>query len=316
MTNSIVTALISFFVTVAIAPFAIKYLIKLKFGQEIREIGPEWHSKKRGTPTMGGVVFILAVLIATAVNYKLFSPKLLLMLVGSVAFGIIGFIDDYIKVVLKRNLGLTAKQKSFLQVLVAAVVLVIGLNYGIISTKIFIPFFRFYADLGWFYIPLALFVMVGVVNSVNLTDGIDGLATSVTIVVMIFFGCILVDQPSLSVFVNAVLGGLIGFLLFNKNPAKVFMGDTGSLFLGGAVALMSIICENPLILILVGFVYFAETLSVIIQVTSFKLTGKRVFKMTPIHHHFEMCGWKEKKIVLVFSAATAILVIISLFGVL
>ena len=316
MTNNILTALISFIVTVAVSPIAIKYLTKLKFGQEIREIGPEWHNKKRGTPTMGGIVVIFSVLVATAFNYKLLSPKLLLVLVSSVSFGIIGFIDDYIKVVLKRNLGLTAKQKSFLQVLVAAVVLVTGLNYGIISTNIFIPFLKIYKDLGWFYIPVALFVIVGVVNSVNLTDGIDGLATSVTIVVMIFFGCILVDNPSLSVFVNAILGGLIGFLLFNKNPAKVFMGDTGSLFLGGAVAMLAIICENPLILVLAGFVYFAETLSVIIQVTSFKLTGKRVFKMTPIHHHFEMCGWNEKKIVLAFSVVTALLSVVSILGVL
>ena len=314
MADSIVTILISFIAAVLIAPPAIKFLHKLKFGQEIREIGPSWHKKKSGTPTMGGIIFIAAALIAVLAHFKMFNTKFTLVLVGSLLFGAVGFVDDFIKVVMKRNLGLTSAQKFSMQLLVAIAFVLVGMHYGILSTKIFIPFAKTYAELGWLYIPFAVFVILGTVNSVNLTDGIDGLAASVTIIVMIFFGCTVYKTP-LGIFANAVIGGLLGFLLFNKNPAKVFMGDTGSLFLGGAVAALAVVSENPLILISAGFIYFAETLSVIIQVTSFRLTGKRVFKMSPIHHHFEMCGSNEKKIVLTFSAVTAVLCIISAFGI-
>jgi len=311
MIAKILTILISFIVAVIISPFMIKFLRRVKFGQEIREIGPSWHSKKRGTPTMGGIIFIIAVAVALAINYKSFSPSLAIVAAGALGFGVIGFIDDFIKVVMKRNLGLTSLQKFSMQLLVTIAVILVGLHYGVVSTKIYIPFVKVYADMGWLYIPFAIFVVLGTVNSVNLTDGIDGLATSVTIVVMLFFGVIFAAKADISAFVDALIGGLFGFLLFNKNPAKVFMGDTGSLFLGGAVAGLAIISENPLILVLVGFVYFAETLSVILQVASFKLTGKRIFKMSPIHHHFEMSGWNEKKIVLVFTTVTVTLAVIS-----
>lgn len=314
MFNSFLTLLIGFAAALVIAPPAIKFLHKLKFGQEIREIGPSWHKKKSGTPTMGGIIFIIALLIAAAVNFRTVNSKYMLVLVSSLLFGAIGFIDDFIKVVMKRNLGLTSAQKFSMQLLAAVVFVLVGMHYGILPTKIFIPFAKVYAELGWLYIPFALFVVLGTVNSVNLTDGIDGLATSVTIIVMLFFSIALKDTP-LTSFIYGLIGGLLGFLVFNKNPAKVFMGDTGSLFLGGAVAALAMVSENPLILILVGFIYFAETLSVIIQVASFKLTGKRVFKMSPIHHHFEMCGWNEKKIVLTFSAVTLVLCIVSLFGI-
>ena len=306
MFNSFLTLLIGFAAALVIAPPAIKFLHKLKFGQEIREIGPSWHKKKSGTPTMGGIIFIIALLIAAAVNFRTVNSKYMLVLISSLLFGAIGFIDDFIKV--KRNLGLTSAQKFSMQLLVAVVFVLVGMHYGILPTKIFIPFAKVYAELGWLYIPFALFVVLGTVNSVNLTDGIDGLATSVTIIVMLFFSIALKDTP-LTSFIYGLIGGLLGFLVFNKNPAKVFMGDTGSLFLGGAVAALAMVSENPLILILVGFIYFAETLSVIIQVTSFKLTGKRVFKMSPIHHHFELGGWKETKIVKRFFAASCLLCI-------
>ena len=263
---------------------------------------------------MGGIIFIIALLIAAAVNFRTVNSKYMLVLISSLLFGAIGFIDDFIKVVMKRNLGLTSAQKFSMQLLVAVVFVLVGMHYGILPTKIFIPFAKIYAELGWLYIPFALFVVLGTVNSVNLTDGIDGLATSVTIIVMLFFSIALKDTP-LTSFIYGLIGGLFGILVFNKKPGKGFHGRHRFAFLGGAVAALAMVSENPLILILVGFIYFAETLSVIIQVTSFKLTGKRVFKMSPIHHHFEMCGWNEKKIVLTFSAVTLVLCIISLFGI-
>lgn len=312
MIFNIITLLISFVVAVLIAPATIKFLIKVKFGQEIREIGPSWHNSKRGTPTMGGFIFIISALVAVLVSFKNINPQLILIIASTYAFGAIGFLDDFIKVVMKRNLGLKSWQKFSLQLLVSLVMVLVGLYYGIISTNVYIPFVKLSVDFGWVYIPFALFVVIGTVNSVNLTDGIDGLATSVTIAVMVFFAG-LFNGFGFELFIYALIGALIGFLLFNKNPAKVFMGDTGSLFLGGAVAGIAVVSGNPIILVLLGFVYFAETLSVILQVASFKLTGKRIFKMSPIHHHFEMCNWNEKKIVFVFTLVTVIMGIISLF---
>ncbi len=298
----------------------IPVLRRLKFGQEIREEGPKWHAKKSGTPTMGGLIFIIAAIVMCAVCYTIgvlagidvpAGSEILMLLAVSVAFGVIGFIDDYIKVILKRNLGLTAKQKFLLQ-LVASVAFMCWAVYGEgISTVVKIPFTGIEADFGMFFIPFAVFVILGTVNSVNLTDGLDGLATSITIIVALFFvlfaqfGAFPNDAAAL--FAAILAGGLIGFLFYNKYPAKVFMGDTGSLFLGGAVCSMAILMEQPLALLIVGLVYVVETLSVILQVISFKTTGKRLFKMSPIHHHFEMCGWSERKIVAVFTSVTAVL---------
>ncbi len=298
----------------------IPVLHRLKFGQEIREEGPKWHAKKSGTPTMGGIIFIAAVVFMVAVAYLLAmqgvidvaaGAEMLMLLVISLVFGIIGFIDDYIKVILKRNLGLTARQK-FLMQLVAAIAFVCWAVYGEnISTAVKIPFTTFALDLGFWFIPFATVVILATVNSVNLTDGLDGLATCITIVVALFFMLFAefgaFPNSAVSLFAAILCGGLLGFLIYNRYPARVFMGDTGSLFLGGAVCGMAIILEQPLALLIVGLVYVVESLSVILQVASFKLTGKRIFKMSPIHHHFEMCGWSEKKIVIVFTLVTAIL---------
>jgi len=318
----------------------IPLLRALKAGQSIRQIGPNWHNSKAGTPTIGGVIFIFAILIATVIvgfvsGFATFDSRFWAIIICSLAFGVIGFIDDFIKVVLKRNLGLRARHKFILQFVVALGFAIWIVMSGVIDTEIFIPFMPAYVtestifitpsplwmfigtlDLGVMFIPFTVFVMIGMANSVNLTDGLDGLATSVTIIISLFFAFaahMFFNGPILS-FIAALIGGLLGFLLFNKFPAKVFMGDTGSLFLGGAVASVAILLRMPLFLIIVGFVYMAETLSVIIQVFSFKLTGKRVFKMSPIHHHFEMSGWSERRVVIVFSLVTAVLCVIGWLG--
>ncbi len=314
MKQIILSAAISLLIGLVLTPLLIPFLRRLKFGQSIREEGPSWHQKKSGTPTMGGIAFIVSSLLAsllvmfleTGVLYELLIP-----LLTALAYGAVGFWDDFIKVVKKRNLGLSAKQKFLAQFLVA-VVSTLSLNYlGYVNGELAIPFMETTVDIGLWMIPLTILVQLSVVNSVNLTDGLDGLATSVTIIVSLFFLiCSYLLQNIIGIFAAAVVGGCLAFLVFNAHPAKVFMGDTGSLFLGGAVAVMASILKMPLILIIVGGVYLIETLSVILQVTSFKLTGKRIFKMSPIHHHFEMTGMNETQIVLMFSAATFILCII------
>lgn len=307
----IIPLLVSLCVVLVTGPVFIPWLHKLKFGQQILEIGPNWHKKKAGTPTMGGLMFILGSVIAMAVALVVrFDLRLLMMLLISLGFGLIGFVDDYVKVVKKRNLGLTAKQKFALQAILAIIYVIVLRETGNLDTHIIVPFMEKTLMLPWWlYIVFILFVVTGTVNAVNLTDGLDGLCTSITCVVAFFFGIVgamFADDASVY-FAMAILGGLIGFLRFNRYPAKVFMGDTGSLFLGGAISVIAVGMKLPLMLIIAGFVYLFETLSVIIQVASFKLTGKRVFKMSPIHHHFEMCGWKETKIVYVFTAVTVLL---------
>lgn len=305
---------ISFLVCVIIAPVLIPVLHKMKFGQQIREEGPAWHQKKSGTPTMGGIIFIIGTLAATLIMTR--DTSTVTVLLFAVGFGLIGFADDFIKVVLKRNLGLTAIQKLALQI-VFSIAFVMALRVlGLLETDVYIPFTQISLDLGWFYMVFAVFIMVGFTNAVNLTDGLDGLASSVTAIVALFFGiaAFLCGNRPLAVFMLALTGGCAGFLVFNRYPAKVFMGDTGSLFLGGALAAASIILKMPLILVIAGIIYVIEALSVMLQVASFKLTGKRIFKMSPIHHHFEMCGWREVKIVAVFSAVTAIFCIIAYFS--
>lgn len=323
----ILPLVLSFAVAAAMGPKFIPWLHRLKFGQEIREEGPKWHQKKSGTPTMGGIMFIAGTVIAFIAAYiilylnkntSITTLKAITMLGTSVGFAGIGFIDDYIKVIKKRNLGLTSIQKFSLQ-LVLAVVYIIAMTFmGTMDTTIILPFTSASWTMPtWLYWIFTLVVIVGTVNAVNLTDGLDGLATSITIVVGIFFAAAAVILKEIGCFYLslAMVGGLVGFLLYNKYPAKVFMGDTGSLFLGGMIAVMAVGMDIPIFIIIAGFVYFAETLSVIIQVTSFKLTGKRVFKMSPIHHHFEMCGWSEKKIVAVFTIVTLILCVLAFFGI-
>ncbi len=303
---------LSLLIVIIATPILIPMLRRLKFGQSIREEGPAWHQKKSGTPTMGGIAIILAVSVATVCGYIIsgtFGATEVSLIVGSLLYGIIGFCDDYIKVVQKRNLGLTSGQKFTMQILAAVVTTVYMTYTGVIGGEIVIPFLKTTVDIGFFSIPLAILVQLAVSNSVNLTDGLDGLASTVTLIVSLFFTlcAVLMGNMAMAAYMGALAAACLGFLFFNANPAKVFMGDTGSLFLGGAIAVGAISLGMPLILIIAGGIYLIETLSVIIQVTSFKLTGKRVFKMSPIHHHFEMCGLNEKKIVLLFSAVTLLL---------
>ena len=295
--------------------FMVPFLHKIKFGQTIREVGPSWHKNKQGTPTMGGIMFIAAaILCVVAAGWRSMLAGYrthLYVLAFALVFGLIGFIDDFVKVKFKRNLGLTALQKLVLQLAAAGAYLALLRYNGDLTCDLYIPFWNVTFDIPWIvYLIFAMFVIVGCVNSVNLTDGIDGLASSVTAVVMAFFmGTAMIWKfTTLGIFSAALCGSLLGFYaLYNRHPAKCFMGDTGSLFLGGAVAALAFAFDMPLVLILVGFVYICETLSVILQVTYFKLThGKRIFKMSPIHHHFEMSGYTEKQIVVMFAVITAI----------
>lgn len=318
----IMTALVSFGITALMGLWLIPLLRKVKYGQTILDIGPVWHKSKQGTPTMGGFLFIVGVLVSVTVGYlvyhstdgaggitsSIYGTRLFAGIIMALAFGFLGFIDDYIKVVKKRNLGLTAGQKMLMQILIAAVYLVILYMAGDTSTVLMVPFIGS-LDLGLFYYPLALFILiVGSANAVNLTDGIDGLAGSVTFVASLGFMVIsaMLSVYEMQILAIAVAGAMLGFLVWNFHPAKVFMGDTGSMFLGGLVVAMAFGLGLPFLIALVGIIYLLEALSVMLQVASFKLTGKRIFKMSPIHHHFEMCGWSEVKIVAVFSAVTAV----------
>ncbi len=314
MKLAVTAFIITFALSVAIAPFAIKYLISLKFGQSIREIGPKWHLKKSGTPTMGGFIFILPLIVAAILLIR--EASAIICVITALGFGAVGFLDDYIKVVKKRNLGLSSKHKFLLQIVVTVFFIAATSFYLGNSTEILIPFGTT-ANLGILYYLFIAFVMLGCVNSVNLTDGVDGLATCISAIVISFFGvtAFLYGELQVSAVCFASVGGCLAFLIYNKNPAKVFMGDTGSLFLGGLISSVAIILGQPIMLVIAGIVFFAETLSVILQVAYFKRTGKRLFKMSPIHHHFEMCGWKEKKIDAVFSAVTAVMCIIAYFGI-
>lgn len=310
-----ISLLVSFVLTAIIMPMLIPLLHRLKFGQTIREIGPKWHEKKNGTPTMGGACFVLIISIVSFVICK--SPALRVAIGAAFLFGVIGFLDDFIKIYFKRNLGLNEKQKLLGQTLVSVVFLVVSVKLKYITTIVSIPFTDVAIDFSWFYIFFMAVFMIGFTNAVNLTDGLDGLATSVTTVVTLFFtvAAILLRSYEVSCFAASITGALIGFLIYNYHPAKVFMGDTGSLFLGGAVSIIAILLKMELMLLLVGIIYVIEAFSVIIQVFYFKRTGKRVFLMAPIHHHFEMKGFKEVKIVYMFSLVTLVCGFIALFGV-
>lgn len=318
-----ITIIAAFAVTALLGLGVIPMLRALKAGQSIREIGPKWHNTKAGTPTMGGIMFIAAAVVCVLAGgwtAMLAGTYEHLMVLGfSLVFGAIGFVDDFVKVKLKRNLGLTALQKLILQLAAALIYLALLRRNGNLSTDLLIPFAGVRLSVNWIvYLFFAVFVIVGCVNAVNLTDGVDGLASGVTVPVMIFFTFVAWSQgnTTLALFPAAVLGGLLGFLCYNFHPAKVFMGDTGSLFLGGAVCGMAFALDIPLVLLLVGIVYLIETLSVIMQVGYFKLThGKRIFRMTPIHHHFEMGGWSEVKIFCVFTGVTAVMCAVAWLGI-
>lgn len=303
--QSALCAIIGFLVSALSGPVIIPWLHKLKIGQQILEIGPNWHKSKAGTPTMGGIIFILGVLVVAAIFVR--DLKGLFVVLYALSCGLIGFLDDYIKVVKKRNLGLSASWKMILLLIASTAFSVAGIELGVIKTTLWIPFTDIYLELSYFISILLVFIAVGFVNAVNLTDGIDGLAGSVTFVVSLFFTLtsMVFLSEGLTLFSAGLCGSLCGFLIYNLHKAKVFMGDTGSLFLGGAVVALSILNDMPFILILVGIIYLIEALSVMLQVSYFKLThGKRIFKMTPIHHHFEKSGYSENKIVLLFSAIT------------
>ena len=320
MITIIVTAAIACALSALIGYLLLPVLRALKAGQSIREVGPTWHNNKAGTPMMGGLMFIFALIICLLIAIPVMKDySVFYVLVLALCFGLVGFLDDFTKVKFKRNLGLTAIQKMLLQMAVSAIFLYALYRQGTLVTDLYIPFVNVTIAMHpLLYIFIAMFIMVGCVNAVNLTDGVDGLCGSVTVPVMVFFTAAAVAQNKLDLALMpaALVGALIAYLFYNWHPAKVFMGDTGSLFLGGAVCALAFALNMPLILVLVGFVYFMETLSVILQVGYFKLThGKRLFKMSPIHHHFEMCGWKEVKIVLVFTAVCVIMCLIAWFGI-
>lgn len=322
----IYTVIIGFFITLLLGPLIIPFLKRLKVGQTVREEGPKSHLYKTGTPTIGGIIIIISILI-TSLTSGLVNRDLLVALGATVAFGIIGFIDDFIKVVLKRSLGLRAYQKLGLQIVVAIFLAIYQSSISVMGTKVIVPFIKGnftigniiipqYLDLGILYVPFIVFVVIATVNSANLTDGLDGLASGVTLIITAFFALLAMSwgYTSLAIFAGAVTGACLGFLKFNSHPARVFMGDTGSLALGGAVATVAILMNVALIIPIVGGIYFAESLSVILQVASYKLTGKRIFKMSPLHHHYELSGWAETKVVTVFWLVTIILCLVGILA--
>ena len=306
--NILMSVMISFAISVVLGPVIIPFLKRLKVGQTVREEGPESHLKKNGTPTMGGILILVSVVITSLFFVKDY-PKIIPVLFLTLGFGLIGFMDDYIKVVLKRSMGLRAWQKFALQIVVTGVFTYYLMRYTDVSLAMKVPFLHgVLLDFGKWNIPILFFIVIGTVN---------GLASSVTVLVATFFSVVAIGTGSgIEPITCAVAGALLGFLLFNVYPASVFMGDTGSLALGGFVAAAAYMMQMPLFIVIVGFVYMIEVLSVIMQVTYFKLTGgKRIFKMAPIHHHFELCGWSETRVVAVFSIVTALLCLVALMGV-
>ena len=331
MTLKLTLALVMAFITaVIVGRFYVPWLKKIKAGQEIKENGPTWHMSKSGTPTMGGVIFISAcTLVCLTVGFDSMRSgdfTHIFVLLFALVFGVIGFLDDWEKLRKKQNLVLSAKAKFLLQLVAALVFVLLLRKMGYISTHLYIPFWNVTVYIPEvIYFILAAFIIVGTVNAVNITDGVDGLASGTSIPVCLFFAAVSFlwgdKYMALGIFASALLGGLMGFLVYNFNPAKVFMGDTGSLFLGGAIAALAFAYDMPLILITLGIVYIIETLSDIIQVTYFKLThGKRVFKMAPFHHHLEMGGWtgkkwKEKELFALFTSVSLVFAIISFIGI-
>lgn len=318
--ETILAIIIAFAVSAILCPVVIPFLHKLKFGQQVREDGPQAHLKKQGTPTMGGLVFLTAVVI-TSLLYIRDYPRIIPVLFMTVGFGVIGFLDDYIKIVMKRSEGLNPVQKLIGQFIITGIFVYYLVCSGEVGTSMLVPFtggfeHGIYLDLGFLFIPFVFFVVLGTDNGVNFTDGLDGLCTSVTILVATFLTIISIGENSgISPITGAVVGSLLGFLLFNVYPAKVFMGDTGSLALGGFVASSAFMMQIPLFIPIIGLIYLVEVLSVIMQVSYFKAThGKRIFRMAPIHHHFELGGWSETRVVAVFSIVTALLCLVAYLG--
>ena len=313
----VLPVIIAFVISAALGPFIIPFLRRLKAGQTVRDDGPQSHIKKNGTPTMGGILILIAVVLTSLIYIKDY-PKIIPILFLTLGFGLIGFLDDYIKVVLKRSMGLRAWQKMLGQLIVTGIFAYYIVHHTGISLAMKIPFWEGHViDFGIFNIPLLFFIVIGTVNGTNFTDGLDGLASSVTVIVATFFTVVSIGMESgIEPITCAVVGALMGFLLFNVYPASVFMGDTGSLALGGFVAATAYMLQMPLFIAIVGFIYLMEVVSVILQVGYFKLTGgKRIFKMAPIHHHFQLCGWSETRVVAVFSIITAICCLVAYMGI-
>ncbi|MBD8068392.1 phospho-N-acetylmuramoyl-pentapeptide-transferase [Bacillus sp. PS06] len=312
------TIFLGFFICVILSPFFIPFLRRLKFGQSIREEGPKSHQKKSGTPTMGGVIILLSIIITTLVMTGKYAEemtaKTLLLLLVTVGFGLLGFLDDFIKVVMKRNLGLTSRQKLIGQIVISVIFYII-FKQNEFSTVVSIPGIDYGIDLGNFYVFFIIFWLVGFSNAVNLTDGLDGLVSGATAIAFGAFTVLAWYQAEfeVAIFSVAVVGAVLGFLVFNAHPAKVFMGDTGSLALGGAIATVAILTKLEILLIIIGGVFVIETLSVIIQVISFKTTGKRIFKMSPLHHHYELVGWNEWRIVVTFWSVGLLLAMLGIY---
>ena len=303
------TAMIGFLIVIILGPIFIPMLARFQFGQTVRDEGPQSHLAKNGTPTMGGVMMIVAILI-TGLTRATISKGLIVGLICIVGFGFVGFLDDFIKIKMKRSLGLKAYQKIILQFALALYIAYYQYSASPSATQLVIPFTNHIINLGIWYIPFMMIFIIGTVNAVNLTDGLDGLASGVTLIVSCFFVlfAVSISNSDVAILAAATAGACLGFLGFNSYPAKVFMGDTGSMALGGAVVAFATLTNSPLIIIIVGFIYLAEALSVMIQVTYFKLTnGKRIFKMAPLHHHFEQCGWPETRVVFVFWIVTVVL---------
>ncbi|PQP87653.1 phospho-N-acetylmuramoyl-pentapeptide-transferase [Paenibacillus sp. AR247] len=299
---------VSFILAVIAAPLLIPLLRRMKFGQQVRDDGPQTHLKKAGTPTMGGIVIILAFTLAF-LKFSVINTDFYVLLVATLGFGLIGFLDDYIKIVFKRSLGLTAKQKLILQLLFAAIMCYLLIKNGH-STAISVPGTSWSFDWsGWFYYPFIVIMMMAVTNAVNFTDGVDGLLSGVSAIAFAAFAIVAMQATSLSAAVcaAAMIGAVLGFLVFNAHPAKVFMGDTGSLGIGGAIGGIAIVTKTELLFIVIGGVFVIEMLSVVLQVASFKTRGKRIFKMSPIHHHFELTGWSEWRVVMTFWAVGIVL---------
>ena len=310
------TSLISFLIVVILGPIFIPMLTKFKFGQTVRDDGPKTHLSKNGTPTMGGVLIILAILITGLTRSKIGSD-MIIGLISIVGFGLVGFLDDFIIIKKKRSLGLKPWQKIVLQLALAIYISYYQYNKSASASQLIIPFTDAVINLGILYIPIMTFIIIGIVNAVNLTDGLDGLASGVTLIVSTFFMlfAMSVANQDIAILAAATIGACLGFLGFNSYPAQIFMGDTGSMALGGAVVAFSILTNSILLIPLVGGIYFAEAISVILQVGSFKIRKKRIFKMAPIHHHFEQCGWPETRVVFVFWITTVILAWIGIIAV-
>lgn len=311
------TIIMGFLISVLLSPIFIPFLRRLKFGQSIREEGPKSHQKKSGTPTMGGVMIILSIIATTIVMTMKFSEvsmNMILLLFVTVGYGLLGFLDDYIKVVMKRNLGLTSKQKLIGQIVIALVFYAVYHFQGS-PTDIRIPGTELSFDFGWIYPVLVIFMLVGGSNAVNLTDGLDGLLSGTAAIAFGAFAILAWNQSQydVAIFAVAVVGAVLGFLVFNAHPAKVFMGDTGSLALGGAIVTIAILTKLEILLVIIGGVFVIETLSVILQVISFKTTGKRIFKMSPLHHHYELVGWSEWRVVVTFWTAGLLLAVLGIY---